>query len=298
MELCLGTVQLGMDYGIAGQRKPSFEDAVNIIDYAVCNGIKAIDTANAYGVAEEVVGRFLSRQPAVRPDLFLVSKLKPNLLDEVEPSFYYNVMKSNMVCTLKRLHTDYLDSYLLHSSKYIYNDEIIEALYRLKKEGYTRHVGVSVYETDEAKKCVERPEVDFMQIPFSIFDQRMLKEEIFELAEREDIQVHSRSAFIQGLILMEENNIPSFLGKARPIVRKVGELCRNYEISRVELAMNFVKQQKAVSHLVFGVDNLSQLKEDIDLFSHDIPTEIIKEASREFADLETDIVIPSLWKKE
>lgn len=297
MELCLGTVQFGMDYGIAGQKKPPLQEAVNILDYATQNGIVTIDTANAYGVAEDVVGEFLGKKTIPRSKLFLISKLKPNLLDEVKESQYYDTMKSNLVSTLQRLKTDYLDSYLLHSSRYIFKDEIIDTLSRFQREGYAKHVGVSVYETEEAKKCIERQNVDFMQLPFSIFDQRMLKEGIFQMAEGMHTQIHSRSAFIQGLILMEEENVPPFLERAKPIIRKIDELCSKFGISRIALAMGFVKEQNAVSHLVFGVDNLEQLKEDIKCFANSISADILNEIGREFADIEADIVMPSLWKK-
>lgn len=152
MELCLGTVQFGMDYGISGQKQPSVEQAVEMLDYAVQNGINTIDTANAYGTAEDVVGAFLRRQTVPRESLWIISKFRPNLLDDVKENEYYAVMKENLTNTLERLGVDYLDTYLLHSARYVYNDAIIATLNRFKQEGYTRKVGVSVYEVDEAKK--------------------------------------------------------------------------------------------------------------------------------------------------
>ena len=299
MELCLGTVQFGMDYGISGQKQPSVEQAVEMLDYAVQNGINTIDTANAYGTAEDVVGAFLRRQTVPRESLWIISKFRPNLLDDVKENAYYAVMKENLTNTLERLGVDYLDTYLLHSARYVYNDAIIATLNRFKQEGYTRKVGVSVYEVDEAQKCIERENIDFMQLPYSVFDQRMKAGGIFDLAKKQGntTQIHSRSAFIQGLILMEENEVPDFLAKARPIVRKISEMCRKYEISRISLAMNYVKQEESISHLVFGVDNIEHLKENIEIFQEDIDRNVIREISREFSDIEADIVMPSLWKR-
>lgn len=299
MKLCLGTVQFGMDYGIRGQKQPSVEQAVQMLDCATQNGINNIDTANAYGTAEDVVGAFLKEKTIPREKLFIISKFKPNLLDEVNEDQYYDIMKANLENSLSRLHTDYLDSYLLHSARYVWDDAIIDTLNRMKKEGYVKHVGVSVYETDEAKKCIERSNVDFMQLPYSIFDQRMKADGVFEQAKKAEYptQIHSRSAFIQGLILMEENEVPDFLEKAKPIVRKIDQLCGQYEISRIELALSYVKRQDSISHLVFGVDNLEQLKEDIRLFEHTLSGQVIDEISKEFVGIDTDIVMPSLWKR-
>ena len=297
MELCLGTVQFGMDYGIKGQKQPSIEQAVAMLDYATQNGIDTIDTANAYGTAEDVVGTFLERKTVARDKLFVISKFRPNLLDDVKSDEYYKVMRDNLENTLSRLHTDYLDSYLLHSARYIYNDEIIATLNRMKEDGLVRRVGVSVYEPEEAKKCIERSNVEFMQLPFSIFDQRMEKAGVFKDAEKDNIQIHSRSAFIQGLILMEEDEVPPFLVKAKPIVRKISLLCERHGLSRISLAMNYVKLQSRISHLVFGVDNLEQLKENISIFKENISKDIIDDIAKEFTDIEADIVMPSLWKR-
>ena len=297
MELCLGTVQFGMDYGIKGQKQPSMEQAVDMLDYATQNGINTIDTANAYGSAEDVVGAFLEKKTIARDKLFIVSKFRPNLLDDVGQDKYYEIMRNNLENTLSRLHTAYLDSYLLHSARYIFDDEIIDTLNRLKADGLAERVGVSVYEPEEAKKCIERPNVDFMQLPYSIFDQRMEKAGVFEYAKNNNIQIHSRSAFIQGLILMEEDEIPPFLSKAKPIVRKISLLCNHHGISRIALAMNYVKQQSRISHLVFGVDNIEQLRENIKLFEEDISVAVVDDIAKEFRNIEADIVMPSLWKK-
>lgn len=297
MELCLGTVQFGMDYGIKGQKQPSVEKAVEMLDYATQNGIDTIDTANAYGTAEDVVGTFLEKKTVARDKLFIISKFRPNLLDDLKPEEYYKVMRDNLENTLSRLHTDYLDSYLLHSARYVFDDEIIETLNRMKQDGLVKRVGVSVYEPEEAKKCIERPNIEFMQLPFSIFDQRMEKAGVFNDAEKDNIQIHSRSAFIQGMILMEEDEVPLFLAKAKPIVRKISLLCERHGLSRISLAMNYVKQQSRISHLVFGVDNLEQLIENISIFKENISKDIIDDIAKEFTDIEADIVMPSLWKK-
>lgn len=297
MQLCLGTVQFGMDYGIRNQKQPTLEESIKILDYATQNGVDNIDTANAYGTAEDVVGEFLKRKTIDREKLFIISKFRPNLLDDIKEEAYYEVMKRNLENTLQRLGVDYLDSYLLHSARYVYNEAILETLARMKKEGYVRNVGVSVYEVDEAIKCIESNKTNFMQLPYSIFDQRMKAGGVFDIAKKANTQIHSRSAFIQGLILMKEEEVPSFLEKAKPIIRKIDKICKMYGLSRIELAMGFVKKQEEISHLVFGVDNIEQLREDIEVFQKDLSNDLIESIAHEFKDIETDIVMPSLWKR-
>ena len=80
-------------------------------------------------------------------------------------------------------------------------------------------------------------------------------------------------------------------------MRAVETVCRETGLSRAQLAIGFVKRQRAIAHLVFGVRDLEQLEEDIRVFSEDLPTGVTEELEHSFADVEADIVMPSLWKK-
>ena len=296
MKLRLGTVQFGQNYGINGQKQPTLQDSVAMLDYATQNGIENIDTAFAYGTAESVVGEFLRKKTIPREKLNISSKLVPNIMDEVAPENYEAKVLELIKGQLKTLNTDYLDVYLYHSARYVHNEALLSALQIAKKEGFAKKVGVSVYEPEEVKKGLVNNKVEFMQFPYSIFDQRMLAQGIFDLPLN-GTEIDTRSAFIQGLIIMTEDKVPPFLAKAKQIVRKIDEVCEKYGVNRVALAMNFVKQQKSISSLVFGVDNMEQLKQDIEYFNKEIPSSTVNDIAKEFTGIETDIVMPSLWKK-
>ena len=297
MKLCLGTVQFGLDYGILNQKKPSLQDAVKCIDFATQNGVSAIDTAKAYGNAEEVVGEFLKRRTIPRERLFLSTKLLPNILDDIDPSEYERVIESEILSQLKTLNTDYFDAYLFHSSRYAYDGYKLEAMHKVVEKGYARKCGVSVYEPEEAVSCYKSGMVDFIQVPYSIFDHRMKVGGVFDHPQRGECEIHSRSAFIQGLIVMDEEKIPPFLEKARPIVKMIKSMCENEGISRTQLAIQYVKRETGISHLVFGIDSMEQLKEDIRLFNEDLPMDLIHRMGKEFDEVDADIVMPSLWKR-
>lgn len=296
MNLRLGTVQFGMDYGINHQTKPSVRDCIAMLDYATQNGIANLDTAYAYGMAESVIGEFLKKKTIPRDRLNISSKLAPNAMDGIAPEDYEAKVLELIKGQLGTLGTDYLDVYLYHSARYVNDEALLSALQAAKKEGLAKMVGVSVYEPDEVRVGLASDKVDFMQFPYSIFDQRMLAAGIFDLPSN-GTELDTRSAFIQGLIVMSADKVPPFLAKARPIVRKLDEVCGKYGVNRIALAMSFVKQQKSISSLVFGVDNMEQLKDDIRYFNNDIPRETVNEIAKEFAGIETDIVMPSLWKK-
>lgn len=297
MKLCLGTVQFGLDYGVIGQKKPSLEESVKCLDYATQNGITAIDTAKAYGTAEEVVGTFLKMHTIGREKLFISTKFKPNLLDGYKEEQYKEVVRSELEQQLRTLHLDYVDAYMFHSSRYAFNEAALEAIKSAADMGLARKVGVSVYEPEEAHACFRSPYVNFIQAPYSIFDHRMKEAGVFSYDSNVDWEIHIRSAFIQGLITLDVEQIPPFLSKAKPIIRKIDQICKSEDIKRVELAMAYVKRERRITHLVFGVDSLEQLKEDIELFQGELPIELLECMDREFEGIEADIVMPSLWRR-
>lgn len=298
MELCLGTVQFGMDYGIRGKKKPDLQEALSMMDYAVQNGVNSFDTASAYGTAENVVGEFLQAHPCVRDRMFITTKLLPNILENVPETEYYKIIKQNLENSLLRLHTDYLDGYYFHTPAYVFQEVAVEALAQLKKEGYLRHVGVSAYEVAEAEAGILNPKIDLLQVPFSILDQRMSAADVFLHAGQAGTKVHTRSAFIQGMIFMEPDEVPPYLHKALPVLRKIEVLSAQLRMSKAALAIYFVKTQPLIERLVFGVHSLDQLKEDIAVFHKVDCLNELKELAGQFRDLDAEIVMPSLWKKE
>lgn len=297
MELCLGTVQFGMDYGVFNQKKKDPEYCIQCLDYATQNGIHAIDTAAAYGMAEEVTGRFLALKTIPRDRLFVSTKFLPNLLDDCAPDEYERVIRENLQDSLKTLHTDYVDAYFLHSSRYAFRPDILEALGKVRKEGLAVKAGVSVYDPEEALACYKSPYVDYIQAPYSIFDHRMKEAGVFDETAMGTCSVDVRTVFVKGLIRLDLSEVPDYLAKSRPILKELDSLCGETGYSRIQLAMGYIKREKAVRHLVFGIRTLEQLREDIQAFHSDISGEIFEEIDRRFSGIAADIVVPSLWKR-
>lgn len=297
MKLCLGTVQFGIDYGVYNQPKNCPEYCMKCLDYATQNGISAIDTAPAYGTAEEITGQFLAKKTIPREKLYISTKHLPNVLDDYGQEDYARVIRENLQKSLSTLHTDYIDAYYFHSSRYAFKPELLDAISLMQKEGLARMVGVSVYYPDEALACFESPSVSCIQAPYSIFDHRMKEYGIFDKGKENNFHVDVRTVFIKGLIRLNENEVPEYLSKARPILNKLDILCEKTGFSRIDLALGYVKREKAVNHLVFGIRTLEQLKEDIESFNKEIPDEVFDEIDREFSGISAELVIPSLWVK-
>lgn len=297
MKLCLGTVQFGMDYGVFNTPKKDPEYCINCLDYATQNGIDAIDTATAYGDAERIVGEFLSRKTINRDKLFISTKHLPNILDDYKKEDYVKVIRENLQNSLATLNTDYVDAYYFHSSRYAFQPELLEAISLMQKEGLAKKVGVSVYYPDEAMACFSNPNINCIQAPYSIFDHRMKESGVFKSGDENGFDIDVRTVFVKGLIRLREDEIPEHLIKAKPILANLDKVCEDTGYSRIELAMGYVKREKAISHLVFGVRSLEQLKEDISSFDKEIPDSLFDEIDDQFSGISADLVIPSLWVK-
>ena len=138
-DLCLGTVQFGMKYGINNrQGQPSMNDSVEMIKYAVDNGVKYIDTARAYGDAELVIGEY-NKIYGVPKDIKIISKLRPNII-EADTKDVNSLIRDEFESSLKRMGVDKLNGYLLHTPEYIYNQNILDALLNLKEEKMVENI--------------------------------------------------------------------------------------------------------------------------------------------------------------
>lgn len=295
-DLCLGTVQFGMKYGINNQieRQPTQEESFEMIDYALRNGIRCIDTARAYGTAELVLGAYIA-QNGIPEDVSIISKLRPNVVEKGEKDVC-GVVRRECEDTLQRLHIDQLDGYLLHTPEYIYQKEIVDGMVKLKEEGLVKNIGVSIYDIKEGEFALETGVVDYIQLPYSILDQRGMRTGFIPKAKKSGIKIFTRSAFLQGLILMDKEKIPVHLSEAIPMIEKYEGLVRKYEEDEIRTLIHFVADETDIDYLVFGVEELRQLEQNIRKFHEKrIPEALMTEIKTEITNLEQNIIFPSLW---
>lgn len=294
-ELCLGTVQFGMKYGINNSLgQPTLDESFKMLDIAIDNGIRVIDTARAYGEAEEILGKyFIDRKNSNK--VKVISKLCPNVI-EVGEKDIQGVVRRELEDSLKRLNVEKLDGYLLHTPGYIYNSEILKALISLKKEKLVENIGVSIYEIEDGEEAIRTGVVDYIQLPYSILDQRGVKTNFISKAKQSGITIYTRSAFLQGLFTMNKDRIPENLKEAIPYINIFEKLLDKYQVNKVSALINFVKQEKGIDYLVFGVDTSEQLIEDINIYKGEVvPNELLNELKKQFNEIDKSIIFPSLW---
>lgn len=295
MKLCLGTVQFGMDYGLAKTKAMKIDEAVKCISFAVQNGVTAIDTSPAYGYAESIVGEYIKTSDIARDNIYISDKLYPALPDNLNSEEYEKEINNRINESLEKLNTDYIDAYIYHTSEYALNNELLKALFSVKEKGKAKKIGVSVYTPEEALACCYDEYADFLQLPYSVFDRRMKVAGVFGFPEK--MTIHARSVFVQGLLFMPENELPYFLSDAKSAVTRYHELCKEYCVSESALAMGYVKQNAAISAIVFGAVSEEQIKSNIDAFNTNMSKELLDKAEKEFHCLDEAIYLPTLWNK-
>ena len=294
MKLCLGTVQFGLDYGIAGASKPDIESSIKILNYAYDNGIRNFDTACAYGTAELVVGEFLKRLGDKSNEVKITTKSRPNCLDGIEIENYYSVFESNLDESLKRMNLKQIDCFMIHTADYVFNKHAIESLLKLKKTGKTKKVGISVYTPEQALEALKYEELDDIQLPYNIADNRLDRRGFFE--KKQNKQLYCRSAFLQGLLLMKTDDIPMKFTKLRDLMAEVDKLCERGNFSKLDLCLSYLNRNGYVDYMVFGVDNQLQLEEILNA-NFNLDNDVIKEAKQILNDIDEFTLNPSLWNK-
>ncbi len=292
--LVLGTVQLGMAYGVNNTHGvPTKDEAFTILDAAHAGGINTFDTAQAYGTAEDRMGEWIAAR-SLAGKIFVVSKLKPNVLEEHTGSDVGDIVRTEIQESLMRLRLTHLDGYLLHTPQYLKDDNVLKALRTAKEEDLVHNIGVSIYDEADALHAVELG-LDYVQVPYNAFDQRLDKTDFFERAKKNGVTVFARSPFLQGLLLMQPEKLPPHLSEARPHLEKFIEIAKRHGLSQLEAALIFVHHSRA-DHIVFGAETEEQLSQILGIMKDAASaSELVKEIEDGFQGIDKSIVTPSLW---
>lgn len=244
MRLALGTVQFGLDYGISNRAGQVADDELDAI-LALARRLKidTLDTAQAYGNAEARLG---SQQTA---DFNLVSKLAPGItatevVTAVEES-------------LNRLDRPTLDGLLLHRSQDA-SPALFERIKDLQQQGKVGKTGVSVYSPQELDLWLEQGyPLQLVQLPANLLDQRFLRSGWLERLQDMGCEIHVRSLFLQGLLLMQPALRPDYFRTfAGPLTRLDSA---HPHLSPLDKALSLIVALPQVSRFVVGVCHAHEL---------------------------------------
>jgi len=253
----LGTVELGLEYGIADGRAthlPSRDEAARLLNEALDKGINFIDTARAYGVAEEVVGAALHSR---RREYILASKVAApppgiNLRDHTTSS----IQKS-----LKALQTDAIDLMQLHSvpSELIRRGELVEILQEFQRAGSIRFLGATTYGEEAAREVLEDGRFDCLQIAYSAMD-REPESRILPLAQEKNVGVVVRSVLLKGALTHRYQFLPSSMDDLKSAVQQIASIAERASSSLPDFAYRFVLAHRAVASALVGTALIEELR--------------------------------------
>ena len=258
--LCLGTAQFGQHYGIANQSgKVSKEEASRILSLAQERGVDSIDTAMDYGDSEHVLGQ-------VGVSRFNVVTKLPALPDDVaDVQAWVNAMVG---ASLNRLGAPFLYGLLLHRPGQLSGKQgaaLSIALQNVKATGLVRKIGVSIYDPEELESILDALPVDLIQAPFNLIDRRLHTSGWLDRLHDKGVEIHVRSVFLQGLLLMPPTAVPGKFRKRWPKVWDTwyGWLSANPAVSAVQACIGFVHGFSQINRIVIGVDSPIQLSQII-----------------------------------
>jgi aryl-alcohol dehydrogenase-like predicted oxidoreductase len=268
----LGSVQFGIPYGITNQNGQTSEaEVAAILKMASKNGIKYIDTASAYGTSEQVLGENNLE------GFNIISKFMPdgNIKDQFEKS-------------LSNLKVDTLYGYLAHRPMSLLEDKNQwEALKRLKEEGKVAKIGFSLNTPSELEMLLEnKMQPDLIQVPYNYFDNRF--QDLMVELKNDGCEIHSRSAFLQGLFFADTTKLSSFFDEMKYEIRA---LQQQFKENLSGALLNYVLSLDFVDVVIIGVENETQLRMNLNAINDNA------ELALHNFNFSESLLMPSNWLK-
>ena len=288
-KLGLGTVQFGTDYGLNsldGQVRP--QEVKKILNYARSKQIVLLDTAPAYGNSEEILGGINNSEFQVVTKTRHFDTLKITN-DEV------SLLNQDFNNSLKKLNQIKIYGLLIHNADDLLKpggEKILDLLQKFKQTNKLMKVGVSVYDHIKLHSILDNFDIDMVQLPFNIIDRRMLDSGMLTSLYKKGIEVHARSVFLQGLLLMSAKLMPSKFNRWNNLWKLWHEWLHDNRISPVEASVRYAISFSEISKVLVGVDSVNQLKEIYKASSGTLP-----KIPDELQTTDADLLNPSNWEQ-
>lgn len=279
--LALGTVELGLDYGIAvpgDYGKPDERDAINLVHAALDTGINLIDTARAYGASEEILGRALTGR---RDQAILATKVSTQgpggaALDAGELA---RAMQTSLDTSLRALATDYVDIWQIHNvddATLAHADIVAEIFARNRAAGKVRFTGGSFYGAELPRRALAHDLFDVMQITYSILDQR-LADHFFAEAQTADVGIMARSVLLKGALTPRAEHLPDHLSPLRLRYRALAALigAAGLTATAPQVAIAYALAQPAIHAVLIGVRTVDELRQNLDALTVTLSPDLI-----------------------
>lgn len=286
MKLALGTVQFGLDYGIANTSgRTPVEEVERILDAARQAGMDTLDTAAAYGQSEQVLGQVGVSGWSV------VSKVPPIPDDANDGRDWVLGHVRRSLDTLKVVR---LDGLLLHRASDLLGPNgagVRAGLREAREQGLVGKIGYSIYAPQSLRALTRIMQPDLVQAPFSVLDQRLASSGWLARLVDAGVEVHARSVFLQGLLLMEAGRRPAYFDRWRALWTRWDALVEAHGGSALSVCLGFAAAQTGLSRIVVGVEHQGHLQQLLSAWQSAAPVGMAHEVACE----DPQLVEPVNW---
>ena len=298
--LTLGTVQLGMPYGIANRSgQPDERTTREMLEHAIDGGIVSFDTAQGYGSSEAVLGRYLGGNP----DFTIISKTVPDVQPHESEADIERNLTQKIEHSLEKLKLRQMPVVLLHHASDLlkYGRKLKTACKSLVRNGYVKKWGVSfgadpVSVTREIWPVARDSLFEAVQVPVNVLDHRLLVSGLLRVMNEAGKLIFARSIFLQGLFFLETDDIPPKLEAAGPWLIRLKNIAQREGITLPELVVAFVRDLPWIHSLVIGAEKPGQIAKNLDWF---YGASLSDRARSDIAALAADtpelVISPHLW---
>ena len=305
-KLVLGTAQLGSHYGINNTTgQPNYLQSQQLIKTAIANGVIYLDTASAYGNSESMIGRSLldgwSGRAKIITKLSLLQACPQNASSALLSAFVdASVYKSCMALRVQKL-----DVLMVHRAAHLTasGGGVWQRLLEHKASGLVGALGVSVQTPEELSDILDIKEVEYIQLPFNLFDWRWdaIIPAILATKAQRPLNIHVRSTLLQGLLTSHDTRHWARANENDPTHLQewlASQVRRCQRTNVADLCLAYVNALKWIDGIVIGMETLEQLMENINLLNMPSLTEseiqILKDAQPRLSEATLD---PARWMK-
>lgn len=257
-----------------------------ILDLAYKSKITFLDTAASYGNSEERIGEYLRSNKDKKFRIITKFDLKKN-----------NTLNQSLEKSLHNLKVDYVDTIMFHN----YQDfeslkvEEINTLLELKGVKYKK-LGISLYTNDQVQEILKKDIFEVVQLPFNVLDNEFQRGNYLKELKNKNIEVHTRSVYLQGLFFMQKERIPQKLWGLNKYLDKYDSIARFYGVDKSSLALHYALSKRYIDYVLVGVDSVDQLRINIKYLNTIVPKEALK-ALDEICVSEIILLNPSTWNQ-
>jgi aryl-alcohol dehydrogenase-like predicted oxidoreductase len=267
-EVSLGTVEIGMPYGIAENGKVPTSDeveAIRLLNYALDRGINFIDTARAYGESEAIIGRALHGR---RREFILASKVLSRGGQDLTPEQMRDLTIASVHESLRLLQTDSIDLMMVHcgATEILPDETIFETLTQLRNQGCIRAIGASVYGEEAALAAINHGGYECLQIAYNLLDRRP-EAAVLAVAREKGVGLVARSVLLKGALTDRYHHLPNQLSELTNAVQELEQLARRISVALPELAYRYVISQGVPQTVLVGTASINELQQILDFVS-------------------------------